>query len=153
MSEFSSLAAFAGFLTGMVAEYDHTQNEQMERATKIVQKEAKRVIGTYEYGWPQLASATQANRSQAGYSPNEPGLMTGEMQESIETHVAPRKIIGSTEGEIGSNDDNMVYFELGTYKQPPRSVLMEAAVHKEKEVVEILGEGAVKPLLSGRGTL
>lgn len=147
MANFGSLLDFVSFLTKSVVTYDVIQREQMERATSIVQDEAKRVIGTYDYGWPELAPSTQQSRVSQGFSANEPGLRTGEMRDSIEKTVH-RPFGGHMEGEVGSNEDKLVYFELGTSKQPPRSVLMEAAVHVEKEVVKILGEGAVKPILT-----
>lgn len=148
-----SLLGFAEMLTGIVVEYDAIQYEQMERATKVVQEEAKRVLGTYDYSWPQLAQATQEDRTRKGFTPNEPGLRTHEMRESIDTNVSREGSLLNPhfEGRIGSNEDRAVYFEIGTNTQPPRPFLMGAARHVEHEVVKILGDGAVKPLLEGRG--
>jgi hypothetical protein len=127
---FNSLGGFAAFLTGMIVEVEH------------VEREAKDALGTYDYGWPQLAPSTQEQREKQGYTPNDPGLRRGDMQASIGHTVE-----GDT-AHVGSDDDNLVYFELGTSKQPPRSDLAKAAMTREKEVCELLGKRTV-PLLTG----
>jgi hypothetical protein len=137
-----SLTGFASFL-GELANVAEAEHHALEHAAVMVETEAKRVIGTYEYGWPELADTTQAQRVAQGYSENEPGLRSGEMRESIE-HTTLRE-----EALVGSDDQNLVYFELGTAKQPPRSVLAEAAVHKEADVVDFLGRTMVAHLSSG----
>lgn len=140
--EFSSLSGFATFMTGAVAEAEHAAHSALEHAAVVVEKEAKRVLGTYDYNWPQLAESTQEQRLAQGYSENEPGLRSGAMRDSIEYTV------GHNEAQVGSNDKHLVYFELGTSKQQPRSVLMQAALHKEKEVHALIG-GAVHMKLIG----
>lgn len=139
---FNSLAGFASFLTGMVAEVEHAKHQALEEAAEIVETEAKRALGTYDYGWPQLAQSTQDQRAHQGYTPNDPGLRSGAMQASIEHTV------GHDEAHVGSNDDHLVYFELGTRRQPPRSDLAGAAMQKEKEVRELLGRKTM-PVLTG----
>lgn len=106
MREFS-LLGFASFIAGTVAEIDHAKREGLDKAAEIIEKEAKRVIGTYDYGWPQLAPSTQAERERAGYPANEPGLRTGAMRDSIE-----HRVISANEAEIGSDDDDLLWFEL-----------------------------------------
>lgn len=130
---FGSLAEFGAFLGGMVAAVEHAEHEALEGAAKIVEEEAKRVIGTYDYGWPQLAQSTQDDRVSQGYAANQPGLRRGDMRDSIQHRVEGH------ESYIGSNDDHLVWFETGTSKQPPRSVLASAALHKEHEIVELIG--------------
>jgi hypothetical protein len=109
------------------------EHSALEHAAVIVEKEAKDVIGTYRYDWPELAESTQTQRVQLGFSANEPGLRTGEMRDSIE-HV-----VGHKEAHVGSNDERLLWFELGTSRQPPRSVLAEAAMHKGEEVSHVIG--------------
>jgi hypothetical protein len=43
-------------------------------------------------------------------------------------------------GEVGSNNPVAVYQELGTPTIPPRSFLLEAALHKLPEIQEMVGE-------------
>ena len=139
MREFS-LTGFAHFL-GSVAVTRAADHEALERAAVIVETEAKRVIGTYDYNWPQLAPSTQADRVAQGFPANEPLLRTGEMRDSIE-HVSDRK-----EAQIGSNSDIAVWQELGTVSIPARSFLGEAAIRKEQEVVDEIGRVVVSTLL------
>jgi hypothetical protein len=128
-----TLTSFAAFLGEAAVALPIAEHRALEHAAVIVETEAKRVIGTYDYGWPQLADATQADRVAKGFSPNDPGLRSGAMRDSIERTVLAH------EAQIGSNDEHLVWFDQGTSKQPPRSVLMGAAVHKEVEVVHAIG--------------
>lgn len=146
MSHTFSLAGFAAHVGGMIVEVEVAKREALEEAAKIIEEEAKRVLGTYDYNWPQLAQSTQDQRTHLGYTPNDPGLRSGAMRDSIEHTVFQG--IYRDDAEIGSNDDNLVYFELGTSKQPPRSVLAGAAHEKEAEVRALLGHKVV-PVLTG----
>jgi hypothetical protein len=110
-----------------------------KRVPKIVETEAKRVIGTYDYGWPELAESTQADRVRQGCLADEPLLRTGD---SIE-----HTIISDHEAQVGSNNDIAVYQELGTSRIPPRSFLAQAAVHAEKEVAHEMGRHLVQAML------
>lgn len=49
-------------------------------------------------------------------------------------------IIDDHHAEVRSDSGIAVYQELGTATIPPRSFLMQAAVHKEREVVKIARE-------------
>jgi hypothetical protein len=104
--------------------------------------EAKRVIGTYDYGWPQLAQATQDDRISKGYAENEPGLREGDMRDSIE-HVS-----NSHDATIGSNDQKLVWFEVGTVNQPPRPVLQRALHERHEEVVHIVEQRVLSRFFS-----
>ena len=63
------------------------------------------------------------------------------MRDSIEHTVL------DGEAHVGSDDDHMVYFELGTTRQPPRSVLGGAVVEEMDRICEIVGEAAVAALV------
>lgn len=122
------------------------QKRLLEEACLIVEKEAKRVIGAYDYGWPQLKDTTQAERSRLGYPPNEPLLRTGELRDSI-THEIEH---GDT-SYVGSPLKIARYQELGTQHMPPRSFLMGAAMAKEKEIHELTAEFAHKCVVKALG--
>jgi hypothetical protein len=143
MTTATSLLGFAHIMQELTRSLPVLQHAALEHAAQVVEKEAKRVIGTYDYGWTPLAEATKADRVEKGFSPDDPGLRTGQMRESIE-HVS-----SSHEATIGSNDDKLVWFELGTKTQPPRSVLAGALQHKAHEVVEIIGHGVAGKLATG----
>lgn len=137
-----SLTSFAALTTSMIFEVDHAQHKALEEAAKIVEEEAKRVIGTYDYGWTPLAASTKADRVHKGFPADEPLLRTGAMRDSIE-----HKVISSREAAIGSNNDIAVYQELGTSKIPPRSFLVQAAIHKEADVAHEIGRHTLRALL------
>jgi HK97 gp10 family phage protein len=122
MREFS-LTEFAAFAGTLAIAVDHAQHEALEKAAVIVETEAKRVIGTYEYGWPRLAESTLKHK--AG---DTPLLETGEMRDSISHQV------DGHEARIGSNMDIALYHELGTSKMPPRPFLQGAVHHKAEEI-------------------
>ena len=134
MREFS-LAGFVAFLPSLALEVEHANHSALEKAAQIVEEEAKRVIGTYDYNWPPLAESTLKNKAA-----DTPLLETGEMRDSIE-HVSDHK-----EAQIGSNNDKAVWQELGTKTIPPRSFLAGALQHKAEEVVEIIGRDITKAL-------
>jgi len=145
----TSFAALASVLAaGVTAEAEH-RKERLEKAAKVVRDEARAVIGTYQeaagpFGeWPPLADRTLETNTE-----NTPGLVTGEMRDSINTHVE------GDEAQIGSNDPKLLWFELGTvgpgdHVQPPRSVLGASVIHTEKEIVAILGHGTARTLIGG----
>ena len=110
---------------------DEHYREALEEAAKIIETEAKRVIGTYDYGWPRLQPATVARKAA-----DTPLLETGELRDSIEHYVRPT---GPLEAYVGSNNPKAMWHELGTVHIPARSFLMGAAMHKEKEIHEKLG--------------
>jgi hypothetical protein len=133
-----SIGDFAKFVTAEIVakRLPAAQAVALEIGAKIIQAEAKRVIGTYDYGWPQLAESTQADREAEGFPANEPLLRTGEMRDSIEYTV--HADVG--EADIGSNSDIAVWQELGTSNIPPRPFLAGAAAHKGDEVAKLIGE-------------
>lgn len=142
MREFT-LAEFVGGIAGMVESVQHETHKALERAARVIEREAKKEIGHYQdeaapfVGWAELADRTKADRVAQGYPENEPLLRDGTLRDSI-GHV-----VQGHEAAIGSNSDIAVYQELGTGHIPPRSFLGGAAVRKETEVVKIIGEGAV----------
>ena len=132
MREFN-LSSFAKFLEEIGIE--EAEKRALELGCEIIEAEAKRVIGTYDYGWQQLAEATRADRARQGYPENEPLLRTGEMRDSIgHTILIPGKL-----GEVGSNNPIAVYQELGTATIPARSFLAGAAAAKGQECADVMG--------------
>lgn len=123
-----TLVGFVEFLAILPLEVMHANHSALEKAAKIVETEAKRVIGTYDYGWTLLAPSTLARKAA-----DTPLLETGELRESIEHRSDHRT------AEIGSNNDKAVWQELGTVKIPPRSFLVGSLQHTADEVVETIG--------------
>lgn len=128
---------FAAFLGTLRLEMDHANHSALEKAAQIVEKEAKRVLGTYDYDWAPLKPATIARKEHG----DTPLLETGEMRDSIE-HVSDHR-----EARIGSNNDKALWQELGTVKIPPRPFLAGALQHKADEVVDVIGREIVGVLV------
>jgi hypothetical protein len=119
----------AALFGGMAIAYQKAIHDSLDGACEIVEKEAKRVIGTYEYGWPSLQPDTIARKAKG----DTPLLETGEMRDSIEHTVSGKS------GFVGSNNDKAVWQELGTSRIPPRSFLGGACMRKGEEVAKHLG--------------
>ena len=147
-----SLLQFIDHIAAAHERIEKAEHERLERVARLIEDEAKSSLGTYQEAagpfaeWAELADSTKDERVRLGFPENEPGLRTGEARDSIE-HV-----VGEHEAVIGSNDEHLEVFELGTVSQPPRSVLGSAAVRKAPEVAEILGESVVMGLV-GRGVV
>jgi hypothetical protein len=147
-----TLAQFIAHVAAFPIRLHAASHHAFEEAAKVVEAEAKHEIGTYQdaagpfAGWAELADSTKDDRVNKGFTENDPGLRTGEMRDSID-HASD-----DTGAVVGSNDDKMEWFELGTSKQPPRSVLGIAAVHKEPEIGHILGHHFTTALI-GKGVV
>jgi hypothetical protein len=126
---------------------------ELEIPTEIVMKAAeeaaKAAIGTYTYGWKQLAESTQTERASLGYPPNEPLLREGDLRNSIESQ-AELTMLGA-EGVVGSSSMIAVYQEMGTSRGiPPRSFLGESLMRSIPLIDETFGKFAVSLLSLGR---
>jgi hypothetical protein len=106
----------------------------------MVCNEAKRVLGTYDYGWPSLKAETIARKIHG----DTPLLETGELRASIEW------IADGNHGAVGSNNDKAVWHEFGTSRIPPRPFLAGAAAHVEAKIHKMAAR-AVVAVLEGRG--
>lgn len=131
---------FAAQLARVAAELPVVEAVALNAAATVIEHAAKEEIGTYQRSamgpfdeWAELAESTKADRVHQGFTENDPGLRTGEMRDSI-SHV-----VRGREAEIGSDDQNLVWFEMGTTKQPPRSVLGVAAHRNADRVVNLIG--------------
>lgn len=132
-----SLLQLAAKFIRMPVLVELAEKSALDKATKLVQDEAKRVIGTYEYGWQSLAESTLDRKSA-----DTPLLETGELRESIQ-----RKVEG-TVGRVYSDSPIAAYQELGTATIPARSFLAGAARHKAQEVAKITGKEVIAAILS-----
>lgn len=147
MKEFASLAAFAGHLTFMEKAIEHELRHGLDVVATAIQKTAKEEIGRYQQAagpfvaWAPLAESTKDDRRRLGFTPDDPGLRSGDMRESIKKSVSAREAV------VGSDDQNLVFFELGSSKQPPRSVLGMAVERNRKLIQRELGRALVRGFL------
>ena len=112
----------------------------------LVAAQAKEAIGTYKFGWPELAESTQRDRVAQGYPADEPLLRTGAMANSI-SHKAHLSA-GGAEGLVYSDEIIALWQEMGTSRGiPPRSFLFMALTHSGPEMGRIFIAFAVSILL------
>jgi phage gpG-like protein len=131
--KFSSLGGSAAHLLTIEADLKLTEEVRVEKACRMVEKEAKAAIGTYRFeNWPPLQPETVARKAGG----DTPLLETGELRDSI-GHVVGREG-GEVVGYVGTNDPVAKYHELGTRTIPPRSFLGEAAMRKERKIYEMM---------------
>ena len=142
--EFSDIAAFVAHMQRVAAGLPAVEHRAVEAGAEIIRDEAKKEIGTYQEqegpfaGWAELADRTKDDRVRQGYTENDPGLRSGEMQESVTCTAR------GNEAAVGSNDDHLVWFDQGTERhggmyQPPREVLGRAAFRKAEVVTNAIG--------------
>lgn len=146
MAPVLTIPQFIGVLTMLAHNLPHATHNMLEVAGQMVEDEAKRLIGTYDYNprWPELADATKQDRVDKGFPENEPGLRTGEMRDSI-----GHTVIGNV-AHVGSDNDKLVWFELGTAKQPPRTVLKGAVLNMQHPIEHLMGYQLHAYLSTGR---
>lgn len=149
MASHSSFRSLARFLEVAAIEA-LDQKKALDAAARIIQKAAKDKIGEYQsqagqsIAWADLADSTKDDRIRQGYPEDEPGLRDGTMRDSIDRRS------NAEMATVGSDDDKMVYFELGTAKQPPRSVLAGAAYENSEKVANAIGRQVFSKLV-GKG--
>jgi hypothetical protein len=146
MAQTLTIPQFLGVLTQLTHGLPRASHNMLEVAGQMVEAEAKRLLGTYDYNprWPELADATKEDRVAKGFPENEPGLRTGEMRDSI-----GHTVVGNT-AHVGSDNDELVWFELGTVKQPPRTVLKGAALNMKDHIEHMMGYNLHAYLSTGR---
>jgi HK97 gp10 family phage protein len=146
---FDDLGKFALHMAEIAVAEHIVLEHGLEKCAQRIEKTAKAEIGHYQdavgpfQDWAELAESTKADRVKKGFTENDPGKRSGEMEESITHHV------DGLEAYVGSNDQNLVYFEFGTSKQPPRPVLGPAVVRNKEHIKKIIGHAAVSGLFGG----
>jgi phage gpG-like protein len=129
----NSLLEGAAFFTGLELVIDRAAKAAVARSARLIRDEARRVLGTYDYGWEPLAEATIEHKATG----DSPLLETGKLRKSIRYSVDGRP--GHWVATVGSNDPKALYHELGTSRIPARSFLAGAAMQKESEIHKICG--------------
>jgi phage gpG-like protein len=139
MTQTFTLLGFVAHLKAVEHDMNALGPAVVSKACEMVCAEAKRVIGTYDYGWTPLAPSTLAHKMM-----NTPLLESGALRASIEWNSS------GNEGYVGSNSDIAVFQELGTSRIPPRSFLAGAAMAMEDKIHKMAAR-AVMAVLLGQG--
>lgn len=128
---FPDLKAFAAYIRVMAVGELMADTAGRGEVAKLFTKTAKEIIGD-SGKLLDLAPSTQAERVSKGYSANEPLLLTGELQDSIDwQHESPRKT------SIGSDLEKAVWHEFGTPHIPARPFLTTTGAEKNVEGFEL----------------
>lgn len=132
----------------------HAVHRGVQDGADLIKTETKVQIGQYldgpESGLPTapLADRTIDDRIRKGFSPDEPGLRTGDMRDSYGTRVSDAGL--RVEASIGSDDIKAVVFEVGRMEQnnyqPPRPELSVAAFRNEQKVAHGIGRMVVRAI-------
>ena len=132
------ILGFVAHMAVVQAEMAHLRHGALEKGAVIIETEAKRVLGTYDYGWVPLAASTVERKANG----DTPLLETGEMRDSIE-----HQVVSDKEAQIGSASDIAGYQEFGTSRIPARPFLGGAAVAKGEEVAKVTSAHILSPLI------
>lgn len=122
----------------------------LTESAKIIQKDAKDQLGTYQDpkgpfdGWVELADSTKQDRVSQGFTPNDPLLRSGQLRDSIQMGVESGRAV------VGTNDEIAKYQEFGTGHIPPRPFLGPAAF-MAKVPISVLALKTVVAWIAGLG--
>jgi HK97 gp10 family phage protein len=126
--KFADLGGLAAHILAVTADLKLAEEVCVEKACRMIEKEAKAAIGTYRYDWEPLKPETVARKARG----DTPLLETGELRDSIE-HVVMREG-KEVVGYVGTNDPIAKYHEFGTRTIPPRPFLSAAAMRQEDKI-------------------
>jgi hypothetical protein len=138
-----TLLEFAAKCATMEADVELAKQVAVKRACQMVEKEAKRALGTYKFGWEPLKPETIAHKATGG----SPLLETGGLRASISYFVTEEG--RETVGYVGTPLKIGLYQEVGTRHLPPRPFLSAAMMVKEKAIVEMTGRLVMAALTPG----
>ncbi|WP_231100642.1 hypothetical protein [Gluconobacter potus] len=120
------------------------------RIRKATQAQLGQYLDGPEPGLPTapLADSTINERIRLGFTPDDPGVRTGDMRESYGERVSgPGMKVAAS---IGSDDIKAVVFEVGRLEQgnyqPPRPELAVAAARNEDKVAHGVARVLVRTL-------
>jgi len=158
MRQFKGIASFQQFMRERVLPaLPAAVHRGVQDGADRIKVETQAQIGHYldgpESGLPTapLADSTIDDRIRQGFTPDDPGLRTGDMRDSYGTRVSEPAL--RVHASIGSDDIKAVVFEMGrleqTNYQPPRPELSVAAHRNEDRVAEGVAKVIVR-VLEGR---
>jgi HK97 gp10 family phage protein len=122
------LLGLAAQLLTIKADLKLAEEVCVEKACRMIEKEAKTAIGTYRYDWTPLLPETVARKARG----DTPLLETGELRDSIEHNVGREG--NEVVGYVGTNDPRAKYHEFGTSTIPARPFLSAAAMRQEDKI-------------------
>lgn len=155
MREFRDIEAFTRFMRDQVLPaVPRSVHRGVEDGAVRIRKATQAQLGKYlegpEEGLPTapLADSTIDQRIREGWTPDDPGLRSGDMRDSYGERVSGAA--AKVEASIGSDEIAAVVFEVGRMTagnyQPPRPELSVAAFRNEHKVVNGVSRVLVRTL-------
>lgn len=152
MAVFSSLDAFVEHLARRMIVLAGNWHELNDSAA-LVRDRAIEKLGTFQPAvgpfpeWERpLAAWTQDERTELGFTPNDPLLRDGShIRDTISYDVDHVRGVAT----IGSTADEAMWNELGTGRIPPRPFLGPALYESVDEILAICGDAAFRALVPG----
>lgn len=158
MPSFANLDALITDLKQVQRKHKGASKKALKKAGAAIQKDAQKLFGTYQEGWPDLAEATQEKRAKAGYPADEPLLVTGALRDAMTVKVEPdgqSVFIGMEEGVTVTTFDGkeidaaklMAVHEYGTIDgRVPARPVFGVIEHRIDPYVETARDAIVKEL-------
>ena len=130
---FGSIDAFLVHLAALQAGAAAAQRRGLGAAGRMLEGQAKAMIGTEMPGWEPLAPSTIDEKERLGYGVPDPLLRTGELRGSIH-HAADDH--GVT---LGTDDPIAPHQEFGTGHIPPRPFIGSTLYSLVGEASDVVG--------------
>ena len=153
MNNFAQAASFFGQLAA--GAYANNLSPVLDMIGAAVKAEVENEIGEYQSGiggFPAtapLAASTLERKSKHGLgkhgNPDSPLWATGKFHDSIGT----RKSIPTLSVQIGSNEDHVIFHELGTSNEPPRPVFGPATLRVLPRLIPAISAAAAHGIAGG----
>ncbi|MBO9539683.1 hypothetical protein J7643_03725 [bacterium] len=131
--DFRSFGALAGNLDGVRRRLAGATSAELEAQGAAIEATAKSKFGTYQAGWSPLADSTKADRSQQGFTPNDPLFRSGGLRDAVHHRVEGDSVFVGIEpgqtlyGPDGKGVDAALVMAVQEYgdsqgRVPPRPV-------------------------------
>ncbi len=165
MKEFKTFAGMARHFARLATFGPEVVDAIAEKAGETIQGNAKAKLGHYQAasgpfaGWAPLSAATQIERQELGFAPNDPLLRSGQLRDAIEMSVVHDGVVVGVkpgphvepDGRVEDVGEIAISMELGG-RAPPRPFLGPAAFEAKPKVGRLAGV-AVIAWISGRNWL
>ena len=157
MREFTSVESLLSAVRSELKSTIHNMHPVMDHIGEEVAHTAKDKLGLYNPAigpfpaWAPLAESTKQQRSQAGFTENEPLLRDGALRDAIQHEAhADHVIIGVRSGPTSDGKADIgdigYWQEMGTASIPPRPFLQPALYQNQEHIVKLIGDHVVKKL-------
>lgn len=147
-------SAFLSHLAACQAAMSEGITRALRDSAKELVKDARSTVGHYQEevgpfpAWAPLTDSTIDDRIRQGFTPDEPGLRTGDMRDSYGAQVSRNKLT------LGNTSEKALWFELGRMEQanyqPPRPVIGPVLFSNEAKITKRIARRIAAHLAGSR---